>query len=170
MKLKLEFLLPNMNAANKACDILLLARVNEKDIHFLAKLGTDMGKLKTASALEKTNIIHEGQRGVLIGAGVGLLVGLFVLIFPSWITYSPLWYTNSHWYVVLAVTMLAGAISVAVGAALLGVNVFNADLKHYKNRIDKGEVLMMVTVPFYSARKIRKLIDNPYQHKSSITL
>src|SRR5450830_1377894 len=158
MKLKLEFMLPDVNAANQACDKLLLARVEESHIHFLARSGIDLGKLQIASAMEKTNIIHEGERGILMGAGFGLLVGLYVLKFPPWITTSPLWYTNSHWYVVLAITILAGAISVAIGAALLGVNLFNSDLNRYKDRIDKGEILMIVTVPFYEVNKVRKIM------------
>ena len=156
MKLKLEFLLPDIKAANQACDRLLLARIGENQIHFLANPGIELGKLQAATALEKSNIIHEGERGVLIGAGIGLLAGLYVLKFPPWLTNSPLWYTNTQWYIVLAITIFAGTFSVAFGAALLGVNIFNSDLKRYKSRIDKGELLMIVTVPFYEVNKIRK--------------
>jgi hypothetical protein len=158
MKLKLEFLLPDVKSANKACEKLLIARVEEKNIHFLARPDINLGKLQAATALEKSNMVHEGERGMLIGAGLGLLAGLYVLSFPPWITKSPLWYTNSDWYVVLLVTILAGAFSVAFGAALLGVNLFNSDLKRYKNRIDKGEILMIVRVPFYKVNTIRKMM------------
>jgi len=158
MKLKLEFLLPDLKSANKVCEKLLVARVEENNIHFLARPDINLGKLQAATALEKSNMVHEGERGVLIGAGFGLLVGLYVLNFPPWITKSPLWYTDTDWYIVLLVTVLAGAFSVAFGAALLGVNVFNSDLKRYKNRIDKGEILMMVKVPFYKVSAIRKIV------------
>lgn len=158
MKLKLEFLLPDIKSANKACEKMLIARVEEKNIHFLARPNINLGALQAATALEKTNMVHEGERGMLIGAGLGLLAGLYVLNFPPWITKSPLWYTDSHWYIVLPVTVLAGAFSVAFGAALLGVNLFNSDLKGYKTRIDKGEILMIVRVPFYKVNKIRKIM------------
>jgi hypothetical protein len=158
MKLKLEFLLPDIKAANQVCDRLLLARVGDDQIHFLARSGLDLGKLQAASAFEKSNIIHEGERGVLMGAGLGLLAGLYVLKFPPWLTQSPLWYSNTHWYIILTITIIAGAFSVAIGAALLGVNLFNSDLIRYKTRIDKGEILMIVTVPFYQANKIRKIL------------
>jgi hypothetical protein len=158
MKLKLEFLLPDIKSANQSCEKLLIARVEEKNIHFIARQDINLGKLQAATALEKTNMIHEGERGMLIGAGLGFLTGLYILYFPPWITKSPLWYTDTHWYIVLLVTMLAGAFCVALGAALLGVNLFNSDLKRYKNRIDKGEILMIVTVPFYKANKVRKIM------------
>jgi hypothetical protein len=143
---------------------LLLARVTESRIHFLAKPDIELGKLNAATALEKTNIIHEGERGILMGAGLGFMAGLYVLKFPPWLTQSPLWYTNSHWYIVLIITILAGAFFVAFGSALLGVNLFNSDLKRYKTRIDKGEILMIVTVPFYEANKIRKVMKSHRRH------
>lgn len=158
MKLKLEFLLPDAKSASKTCEKLLIARVEEKNIHFLARPDIDLGKLQAATALEKTNMVHEGERGILIGAGLGLLAGLYVLSVPPWITKSPVWYTDSPWYIVLLVTVLAGAFSVAFGAALLGVNLFNSDLKRYKNRIDKGEILMIVKVPFYKVNTVRKIV------------
>ncbi len=169
MKLKLEFLLPDIKTANQACDSLLLARVPENRIHFLAKSGIDLGKLQSATALERTNIIHEGEHGLLMGAGLGLLAGLYVLKFPPWLTYSPLWYTNTRWYIVLAITIFAGAFVVAVGAALLGVNLFNSDLKKYKSRIDKGEVLMIVTAPFNKVTKIRNIMKLHQRNTSKNT-
>jgi hypothetical protein len=161
MKIKLEFILPDIKAANQACEQMLLARVDDKYIHFLAKPDTDLGKLKSATDIEKTNIIHEGERGVLIGAGLGLLAGLYVLLVPPWLTNSPLWFTNSPWFVILAITTVIGAISVAIGSALLGVNLFNTDLNRFKSKIDKGGILMIVSVPFYRAQEIRSIMNKP---------
>lgn len=160
MKMKLEFMLPDVHAADLAGDQMLLARIEDKYIHFLAKPGTDLGDMQHATAIEKTNIIHEGERGLLIGAGLGLLGGLYVLTVPTWLTYSPVWFTNSAWYTILAVTTIAGAISVAIGAALLGVNIFNTDLARYKKRIQEGGILMIVTVPIFRAAEIRKIMKN----------
>lgn len=160
MKMKLEFMLPNLKAADLAGDKMLLARIEDRYIHFLAESGTDLGDLQPASAIEKTNIIHEGERGVLIGAALGLIGGLYVLTVPTWLTYSPLWFTNSHWYTILAITTVIGAFSVAVGAALLGVNIFNSDLAQYKKHIQEGGVLMIVTVPIFRAAEIRKIMNS----------
>ncbi|MDP3332742.1 MAG: hypothetical protein Q8S55_12290 [Methylococcaceae bacterium] len=159
MKIKLEFMLPNMETAYQARKEVLAASVDDKYIHFLAKPGTDLGSLQLATAFEGTNLMHEGERGVLYGAGFGLLAGLYVLKFPPWLTVSPAWYASSPWYVILAITIFVGAISVAIGAALLGVNIFNTDLNVHKYRINNGEILMIVTVPFYRVKKIRKVMN-----------
>ncbi len=158
MKIKLEFMLPDLESAELAGDQMLLARVNDKYIHFLAKPDVDLGDLQPATALEKSNVIHEGERGLLIGAGLGFLAGVYVLTVPKWVTYSPVWFTDSPWYVIIFATTIFGAISVAIGAAMLGVNLFNTDLAKYRTALQKGGVLMIVAVPFYRVSEIRKIM------------
>jgi hypothetical protein len=159
MRLKLEYLLPDIDAANQAADKMLLARVDERYIHFLAKTGTDLGLLKPANTTERTNLLSDSGRGVLIGAFIGMLAGWYVLVFPPWMTESPMWYTHSHWTMVLAITIIAGAAAAAIGAGLIGVNLFNSDLDRYKDKIDQGEILMIVNVPFYKVNKVRHIMQ-----------
>ncbi|MEO6117930.1 MAG: hypothetical protein ABIP37_02540 [Methylotenera sp.] len=164
MNVKLKFLLHDVKTANQVRKELLLARVDDENIHFLAKPGTDLGQLPPATSMEKTNSLHEGERGILYGAIFGLLAGLYVLTFPTWLTTSPVWYTNSKWYVILAVTTISGAAFVAIGAALLGVNLLNSNLDKFKDKMAHGEVLAIVTIPFYRIKEIRKIISKHYHH------
>ena len=125
MNLKLNFLLPDIKVANQASQAMLLARVKDKDVCFLARPGTNLGKLQPATATEATNTINEGLKGVLMGAGLGLLGGLYALYFPAWVTESPLWFTNASDWVILSVTTLIGALAAAVEGRAEG-----ARLKH----------------------------------------
>jgi len=160
MKLQLNFLLPDIKTANQALDALLLARVEEKNIYFLANQATYLGRLQPAGAIDSTNALYEGELGILYGALFGLLSGLFVLFFPRWITLSPTWYTpSSPWWVILLVTSVIGAFSVGLGAALLGVNVFNNDIKKFKNKIANGAILMIVLTPYKRVKAVRKAIS-----------
>ena len=152
MKMKLESMLKNVNAAHVARKHLLLANVHDSHIHFLAKPGTQLGELSPASVLEGTNTIHEAERGVLLGALLGLAAGLMALAIPPW-------YTHSSWIVIIAITTVIGAISGAIGMAFLGGNLTNSDYDDVKNRIDEGEVLMIVSVPFYRIKEIRGILD-----------
>ncbi len=158
MNLKLKFLLPSIKAAHEASDAMLLARIEDKNVCFLAKPGVDLGKLQHASVIDATNAVHEGFRGILLGAGIGLLGGLYVLYFPQWLTDSPAWFTNASPLTILASTSLMGAAAASFGAALLGVNLFNTDLNQFKKRIDEGAVLMIVSVPFNRANEIRQIV------------
>jgi len=159
MQRRLIFILPDIGAANQAADKMLLARIDDSHIHFLAKPDTDLGLLKPATTSEKTNLVLDAWRGVYIGAFIGLLGGCYVLLFPPWMTVSPLWYSSAHWSVVLAITMLAGALAATIGAALIGVNLFNTDLNRFKDRINQGEILMIVRVPFYKVSKVRRIMQ-----------
>lgn len=158
MNLRLKFLLPNMKVAKQASEAMLLARVEDKNVFFLARPGTDLGLLQPAPATEATNTLHEGSKGILMGAALGLLGGLYVLYFPAWVTESPNWFTNASAWVILSVTTLVGAAAAAFGAAILGMNILNSDLKNYQERINAGAVLMIVSVPFHRAQEIRNIV------------
>lgn len=151
-------MLPNAELAHQARTALLMAEVPPDAIHFLASPQTKLGDLITASPFEGSNAIHEGEKGIFYGMGLGLLAGLYVLLFPKWVTVSPAWYSDAPWYVVLSITVTIGALFVAIGAAILGVQLFNTDLAQYKKRISQGEILLLVTTPIYQAKKIRNIV------------
>lgn len=89
MKTKINFMLPDLATAVKVRDALLLGLVENKYIHFLAKQATKLDDLNQTSAMEGSNLMHEGEKGILYGMGFGFLAGLSVLYFPDWITASP---------------------------------------------------------------------------------
>jgi hypothetical protein len=158
MKTRIEFMMPNLETAIQVRSALLAGLVENKDIHFLANEDTNLADLNKANAVEGSNLLHEGEKGLLYGMGLGLLAGLYVLFAPSWLTSSPTWYSQSPWYVVLLITVSLGAIVTAIGAAFLGVNIFNTDLKKYKSRIGKGEILMIVSANLYMVPKVRRIV------------
>lgn len=155
MRPQLKFLLPDIKVANQASEALLLARIDNKNICFLAKPGTDLGNLQAASTLESTDMINGGQRGLLVGASVGLLFGLYAHYFQPWITES----MNVHWVVLVGALTLLGAILSAISATLFGTNFFNRDLKKYKSKIDEGAILMIVSAPFQRREEITKVVS-----------
>ncbi len=155
MKPKLKFLLPDIKAANKAVEALLLARVDNKNISFIAKPGTDLGALQAANTLESTNMVNDGQRGLLIGAAIGLVVGLILYFTQPWIATS----FGIHGVLIILIGMIFGAMSSALGAAVFGVNLFNTDLDKFKDKIEQGAILMIVTAPFQRANEIRKIVS-----------
>lgn len=80
-------------------------------------------------ALLRTKKWIEGWHGMMYGAGIGLLLGLYVLFFPLWMTVSPAWYTYTQWYVIMAITILSSMTILGLGAAVLGSNIINRDHK-----------------------------------------
>ena len=52
---RLYFVLPDVASARQLADDLLLARVEDRRMHFLAKRGTELGALHEASHFQKTD-------------------------------------------------------------------------------------------------------------------
>jgi hypothetical protein len=155
MRPQLKFLLPDIKVANQASEALLLARIDNKNICFLAKPGTDLGQLQPANTFESTNLINNGEKGILVGALIGLIAGLVThFYFPS-IPES----LTIHWMILVGALMVLGAALSALGAGLFGVNFFNTDLKKYKSKIDEGAILMIVSAPFQRSSEISKIIS-----------
>ena len=155
MRQHLKFLLPDIKTANQASEALLLARIDNKNISFLARPGTDLGKLQAASTLESTNVVNEGERGILIGASIGLIAGLITHFYFPIIPQS----LHINWMVLVGALMVLGAALSAIGAAVFGVNFFNDDLENYKKRIDEGAILMIVSAPFQRSNEISRIVS-----------
>ena len=156
MKPKLKFLLPDIKTAQLASDALLLARVDDKNITFLAKPGTDMGKLQVAGTLDSTNMVNDGEKGIMYGAIVGFLIGLYLYYFEPWVAAT----AQVHVAIIVVISTMIGALASAIGAAVFGVNMFNTDLNKFKNKIDNGAVLMIVTVPLQRSAEVRKIVKS----------
>lgn len=75
------------------------------------------------TVMASSNLWVEAWHGAAYGAALGLLLGGYVLFFPAWVTVSPTWYMQAHWYTVLVITMLAGIGLMGLGAAMLGAHV-----------------------------------------------
>lgn len=82
MNRKLYFMLPDVKSARRMMDELLLARVEARHIHFLAKPGISLGDLPIATASQRTGTIYGGEMGLALGAAMGLLGGALAVQFP----------------------------------------------------------------------------------------
>jgi hypothetical protein len=95
----------------------------------LAPFSTAHQRPASTDGAEKTHLRNEAQHGLWYGAGIGLLMGVYILFFPLWITVSPAWYTHAPWYAILAITTLSCMLIAGCGAAVLGAHVSNRKLR-----------------------------------------
>src|SRR5215469_9143486 len=75
MRRRLYYVMPDLECARKIMNDLLLARIEERHIHCLARPGTSMEGLHEANVLQKTDLVHGAQTGLLLGALLGCIVG-----------------------------------------------------------------------------------------------
>ena len=150
MRTRLYFLLPDVASARQTANDLLLARVEDRHMRFLAKRGTDLGELHEASYVQKTDLMHGAGVGLGIGAVAGLLLGLVIVTYPPEGTNPQL--------VVVLIAAIVGAVLGAWMASMVAAAVPNSRLKQFESEIENGRILLMVDVPYGQIAQIRELV------------
>jgi hypothetical protein len=150
MRRRLYFVLPDVESARRAADDLLLARVEDRRMRFLARRGTPLDPLHEAGYLDKTDMIHGAAVGLAAGAIIGALVGVMVVAYPPDGTNPQL--------VSILIGMLIGAPLGGWMASMAGAAVPNSRLRQFQADIEAGRVLMMVDVPFGRVEEITELV------------
>jgi hypothetical protein len=150
MRRRLYFVLPDVESATQMFNDLLLARIEYKHIHFLARPDIPLGDLPEATVLQKTDIVHGAELGMMIGGAAGVIGGVLAVLFPPG-----------------GISLQLGAVLLAaLGGALFGMWVSsmaasaipNSRLRPFEKAIERGQVLMMVDVPLYRVAATRDLV------------
>lgn len=151
MRRRLYFILPDVDSARRTADDLLLARVEDRHTHFLARRGTDLGELREAGYLIKTDLLHGAGVGLGLGALGGLALGALLVLFP-------IEGSRPHPGTVF-IAVLIGCLLGAWIASMVGSSVPNSRLKAFQRDIDAGKVLMMVDVPYAAVDSILNIVS-----------
>lgn len=139
MMRRIYFLVPDIAVTKRIVDELLLARIEERHIHVIAKRGTELEDLPEASLLQKSDFIPAVERGLAVGGSAGALAGLVAVALPP------------------ASTVLAGGVLLAsalvgagVGAwagSLIGASTGSSRIKQFEAAIEAGQLLVLADVP-----------------------
>jgi uncharacterized membrane protein YeaQ/YmgE (transglycosylase-associated protein family) len=154
MRLRMYVTLPDLASAHTLANDLLLARIEDKYMHFLARRGTDLGELHEASYLQKTDAVHGAFTGLVIGGIVGVLVGLLLVYFPP-----------GGASVQLVAVLIAAIVGAFLGiwlASMVGLQVPNSRLKGFEHEIQDGKILLMLDVPGGRYEEIRDIISRTH--------
>jgi hypothetical protein len=146
---RIYFLAPNIEISKKIVDELLLARIEERHIHVLAKRGTPMENLPEATYLQKTDFIPALEQGLALGGLTGILAGLVAMALPGGLVLAG---------GALLATTLAGAGIGAWISSMVGSSIGNRRIQQFEEAIEKGAFLMMVDVPKDRVEEIEAII------------
>jgi hypothetical protein len=148
MRRRLYFIMPDLPSARRMMDDLLLARIEERHIHFLARRGTAMDGLHVANHLQKSDLVHGAQVGLALGALLGVILGAVVVMTTA---------TDDRWQIPIVLgSGLAGAIFGAWVASMVGSAVPNSRLKQFESAIADGKILVMADVPQHRVNEVRE--------------
>jgi len=150
MRRRLYFVLPDVDSAKRTADDLLLARVEDRHMRFLARRGTSLEPLHEAGYLDKTDIVHGAAVGLALGAAIGAAVGALVVVYPPEGTNPQL--------VAVLIGMLVGAPLGAWMASMAGAAVPNSRLRRFDGDMEAGRVLLMLDVPVDRVEELTDLM------------
>lgn len=145
---RLYFLLPDLAVTHTVVDELLLARVDERHIHIIAREGTPMGDLPEATLVQKSDFVPAMERGIALGGATGVIAGVAALAFPGVVIGGG----------ALLAIGLAGAGMGAWLGGMIGMDVNNSHIAQFENAIQGGEILVLVDVPKDRVQRIQDMI------------
>jgi len=159
MRRRLYFVLPDLASAETIEKELLLSKIDDHHIHFLAKDGVSLGGLHVANLLQRSDLIHGMGIGLVSGGATGALAGSILFMYPE----------------IASVIGMGGILVLAVLGALVGtwasgmiaISVPNTRLKRFQQAIDRGEILLMADVPVRRAKEIREMIMSHHPEAES---
>ena len=150
MKRRLYFLLPDVESCTRTVNDLLLARVDDRHMHCLAKRGTDLGELHEASYLLKTDLMRGAALGLFSGALGGVILGDLIVNYPPQGTHPGL--------AAAALTALLGAALGVWLGSMAATGVPNTRLRQFGDELERGKVLLIVDVPYEKVDRIRDIV------------
>lgn len=151
---RLYFLVPDVESAKTIVNELLLARVEERNIHVVAKdhHALEEAHIPEAGLFEESDFIPALERGLAVGGGTGLVAGIAAVTFPP----AGLVLGGGA---ILATSLLGAGLGAWV-ASMIGVSVPNSHLQKFHDAVEEGQLLMLIDVPKDQVENITNLIKD----------
>jgi len=150
MRRRLYVICPDLQAAQQTMNDLLLARIDEGHIHVLARRDAPMEGLHEANVLQKTDLVHGAELGLVVGGAGGVILGAILVLMPPTGLQLQL--------VTVVITALGGALFGTWASSMVAASVPNTKLLAFAKDIEQGKYLMMVDVPFRRVEEIQALL------------
>lgn len=148
------FFVDDIDAAKQLVPHLKEAGLDETQIHVIAKEDTSLEPLPEPDIAETSDVFGAAKRGAIAGGTMGLLGGLAAMTFPA----AGLTVGGGA---LIASTALGGALGTWF-STLIGVSVPNEDIAQYQDRIEKGEVMILVDADDSTAEKLADVVESKH--------
>jgi hypothetical protein len=158
MRRRLYVVLPDMASARQTANDLLLARIEDRHMHFLGRRDVSLGELHEASVLQKTDVRH----AFFLGAGIGVVGGAALGVILKLADVDGLAFNVGN----LIACTVGGLILGAWMATLVGVSTPSIKLKAFETDLESGKILLMVDVPHARVEEIQQLLQHRHPEAS----
>ncbi len=151
MRHRLYYLLPDVEAARRVRDDLLLNRIEHRRISFMTG-GADLpDDLPEANVLQRTDMVHGAESGMVMGAMLGIAVGALITFYFDISA-------ESAEAVVVLIAAAAGLLFGGWAASMVAAALPNSRLKAFYPELEKGKLLMIVDVPARRVNEIERML------------
>lgn len=140
MRRRIYWLLPDLASARRTMDNLLLTRISEQHIHFVAREDADMSGLHAANILQTSDVVRAAQAGLVLGGALGAVLGVIAALF------FPIFGDSPEWGMVAVLAIIGSAFG-AWASSMIGISTPNNRLKRFESAIEQGQILLMTDVP-----------------------
>ncbi len=140
MHRRVYWLLPDLTSARATMDDLLLAGVELRQMHFVAREDCDMSDLHAANVLQTSDVIPSAGVGMIHGAALGGMLGAFAA------AGYPVVDEGLQWDLV-PLLVVVGALFDAWTSSMIGISAPNRRLRRFAPQIEQGRILLAVDVP-----------------------
>lgn len=156
---RIYFLVPDISITKCVVDDLLMAKIEDRHIHVIAKRGTPLEELPEANLLQKSDFIPAVQQGLALGGTTGMLAGLVAIILPPASTVIA--------GGILLATTLVGASVGAWLSGMVGMSIGNRRIKEFEDAIEAGHFLVLVDV---SSDRVDEIEERVKQHLPEVEI
>jgi len=150
---RLYYVADDLDTCDRVSRTLLEDGLSQGHFHVLAKdeAGLYQHRIHSATTYQQLDLIHTGERWGLIGAGVGLVIGLLVLA-----TQALPWGADP--VTVFLMTLLGGCFGAWQGG-LVGLTRESYKIAPFHKDIEAGRYLIMVDVSDETRGRVRAIMN-----------
>lgn len=152
MHRRIYWLLPDLASAKRTMDDMLLARIPEQHMHFVAREDADMTGLHAANILQTSDVVRAAQMGLVIGGAAGAVLGVAAAVF------FPIVGTEPQWGIAAVLAVVGGAFG-AWSSSMIGVSTPSSRLKRFEAAIEQGQILLMLDVSRFRVQEIEERLQ-----------
>jgi len=163
MKHRSVFRTRNVEDADRAVKSALGSGIPEDDVYIVARPDIEVRRVSNRRKMADSDLIPSAMRGVLMGAGIGLVLGIVIVMVWG----APL-------YSVLIAMGVVGAMG-GLGGSLAGASVSDPIRGHFQSEIESGAVLVVVDAEPEKLAAVQHAMEDagasrmPYDAPSAMT-
>jgi hypothetical protein len=152
MRHRLYYLLPDVESARRTFDDMLLSRIEQRHMHFIAGATPLPPDMPEANFLQKTDVVHGAKSGMIVGALLGIAGGVLTVFYFDMTA-------QSMGAALVLFTTVCGFLFGGWAASMVAAALPNSQLTAFYIEIEKGKVLMMADVPARRVEQIEKILQ-----------